>query len=194
MLRVQGEALTFDDVLLVPGESEVVAKDVKLQTRLTRDITLNIPLMSAAMDTVTESKLAIAIAQEGGIGIVHKNMTPEQQAEEVRAVKRFESGVVREPVAVALAVVEDRRVEPRAHVLEVALQRGARDLAGLSQLLEAHAVPVLELLVDLVEAFGAVHRADPHACAAAVGQRPEPAGYTHSRPSAAIAPRRVGQA
>jgi len=100
MLRVQEEALTFDDVLLVPGESEVVAKDVKLQTRLTRDITLNIPLMSAAMDTVTESKLAIAIAQEGGIGIVHKNMTPEQQAEEVRAVKRFESGVVREPVTI----------------------------------------------------------------------------------------------
>ena len=100
MLRVQEEALTFDDVLLVPGESEVVAKDVKLQTRLTREITLNIPLMSAAMDTVTESKLAIAIAQEGGIGIVHKNMTPEQQAEEVRAVKRFESGVVREPVTI----------------------------------------------------------------------------------------------
>ena len=100
MLRVQEEALTFDDVLLVPGESEVVAKDVKLQTRLTREIILNIPLMSAAMDTVTESKLAIAIAQEGGIGIVHKNMTPEQQAEEVRAVKRFESGVVREPVTI----------------------------------------------------------------------------------------------
>jgi IMP dehydrogenase len=100
MLRVQEEALTFDDVLLVPGESEVVAKDVRLQTRLTREITLNIPLMSAAMDTVTESKLAIAIAQEGGIGIVHKNMTPEQQAEEVRAVKRFESGVVREPVTI----------------------------------------------------------------------------------------------
>jgi len=100
MLRVQEEALTFDDVLLVPGESEVVAKDVKLQTRLTREISLNIPLMSAAIDTVTESKLAIAIAQEGGIGIVHKNMTPEQQAEEVRAVKRFESGVVREPVTI----------------------------------------------------------------------------------------------
>ena len=100
MLRVQEEALTFDDVLLVPGESEVVAKDVKLHTQLTRDITLNIPLMSAAMDTVTESRLAIAIAQEGGIGIVHKNLSPSQQAEEVRAVKRFESGVVREPVTI----------------------------------------------------------------------------------------------
>jgi IMP dehydrogenase len=100
MLRVQEEALTFDDVLLLPGESEVVAKDVRLNTRLTRTITLNIPLMSSAMDTVTESKLAIAIAQEGGIGIIHKNMTPEQQAEEVRAVKRFESGVVREPVTI----------------------------------------------------------------------------------------------
>lgn len=100
MLRVQEEALTFDDVLLVPGESAVVAKDVSLQTRLTRNITLNIPLMSAAMDTVTEARLAIAIAQEGGIGIVHKNMTPEEQAEAVRAVKRFESGVVREPVTI----------------------------------------------------------------------------------------------
>lgn len=100
MLRLLEEALTFDDVLLVPGESEMVAKDVRLNTRLTREITLNIPLMSAAMDTVTEAKLAIAMAQEGGIGIVHKNMSAEQQAEEVRAVKRFESGVVREPVTI----------------------------------------------------------------------------------------------
>jgi len=100
MLRVREEALTFDDVLLVPGESEVVAKDVSLQTRLTRDINLNIPLMSAAMDTVTESALAISIAQEGGIGIVHKSMTPERQADEVRQVKRYESGVVREPVTI----------------------------------------------------------------------------------------------
>lgn len=100
MLRVLEDALTFDDVLLVPGESEVVAKDVSLQTRLTRKINLNIPLMSAAMDTVTESSLAISIAQEGGIGIVHKSMTPERQADEVRQVKRFESGVVREPVTI----------------------------------------------------------------------------------------------
>ncbi|MFM7272443.1 MAG: IMP dehydrogenase, partial [Gammaproteobacteria bacterium] len=100
MLRLLEEALTFDDVLLVPGESEVVAKDVRLATRVTREIGLNIPLMSAAMDTVTESELAIAIAQEGGIGIVHKNLSAEQQAEEVRAVKRYESGVVREPITI----------------------------------------------------------------------------------------------
>jgi IMP dehydrogenase len=100
MLRVQEEALTFDDVLLMPGESEVVAKDVKLHTRLTRDITLNIPLMSAAMDTVTESRLAIALAQEGGIGIIHKNMNATEQAVHVARVKRFESGVVNDPVTI----------------------------------------------------------------------------------------------
>ena len=94
MLRIVEEALTFDDVLLVPGYSEVLPKDVSLKTRLTKGIELNIPLVSAAMDTVTESRLAIAMAQEGGIGIIHKNLTLEQQAEEVRRVKKFESGVV----------------------------------------------------------------------------------------------------
>ena len=84
MLRIHEEALTFDDVLLLPGYSEVVARDVSLRTQLTRDIALSIPLMSAAMDTVTEARLAIAIAQEGGIGIVHKNLTVEEQAREVR--------------------------------------------------------------------------------------------------------------
>ena len=98
MLRVAQEALTFDDVLLVPGYSEVLPKDVSLKTRLTKGIELNVPLLSAAMDTVTESRLAIAMAQEGGIGIVHKNMTIEQQAAEVLKVKRFESGVVKDPV------------------------------------------------------------------------------------------------
>ncbi|MEH6469906.1 MAG: IMP dehydrogenase [Halopseudomonas sp.] len=98
MLRVAQEALTFDDVLLVPGYSEVLPKDVSLKTRLTKAIELNIPLLSAAMDTVTESRLAIAMAQEGGIGIVHKNMTIEQQAAEVLKVKRYESGVVKDPV------------------------------------------------------------------------------------------------
>jgi len=100
-MRIISEALTFDDVLLVPAHSEVLPKDVELKTRLTRGISLNIPLASAAMDTVTESRLAIALAQEGGIGIVHKNMTPERQARQVRAVKKFESGVIREPVTVA---------------------------------------------------------------------------------------------
>jgi IMP dehydrogenase len=100
MLRISQEALTFDDVLLIPGYSEVVATDVSLTTRLTRDITLNIPLVSAAMDTVTESRLAIALAQEGGIGIIHKNLTIAEQALEVRAVKKFESGVVKDPITI----------------------------------------------------------------------------------------------
>ncbi len=98
MLRIAEDALTFDDVLLVPGYSEVLPKDVSLKTRLTKGIELNIPLVSAAMDTVTESRLAIAMAQEGGIGIIHKNLTIEQQAEEVRLVKKYEAGVVNDPV------------------------------------------------------------------------------------------------
>ncbi len=100
MLRIAQEALTFDDVLLVPGYSEVLPKFVSLKTQLTRTIELNIPLLSAAMDTVTEARLAIAMAQEGGLGIIHKNMTPEQQAEEVRKVKKHESGVVVDPITI----------------------------------------------------------------------------------------------
>lgn len=100
MLRIAQEALTFDDVLLVPGYSNVTAKDVSLKTRLTREISLNIPLLSAAMDTVTEARLAIALAQEGGIGIIHKSMTIEQQAEQVRLVKKFEAGVVKNPITI----------------------------------------------------------------------------------------------
>ena len=100
MLRIAQEALTFDDVLLQPGYSEVTAKDVSLATRLTRNITMNLPLVSAAMDTVTESRLAIALAQEGGIGIIHKNMTVAEQTEQVRRVKKFESGVVKDPITI----------------------------------------------------------------------------------------------
>jgi IMP dehydrogenase len=100
MLRIAQEALTFDDVLLIPSYSEVTAKDVSLKTKLTRNIHLNIPVVSAAMDTVTEARLAIALAQEGGIGIIHKSMTIEQQAAEVRKVKKFESGVVRDPITI----------------------------------------------------------------------------------------------
>jgi IMP dehydrogenase len=99
-MRVVQKALTFDDVLLLPAQSSVVPRDVNLQTRLTRNITLNMPLLSAAMDTVTESRLAIAIAQEGGLGIVHKNMPPKAQAAEVAKVKRFESGVVKDPITI----------------------------------------------------------------------------------------------
>lgn len=99
-LRIQQEALTFDDVLLLPGYSEVVATDVSLRTRLTRGIELNLPLVSAAMDTVTEARLAIAIAQEGGIGIVHKSMSIEEQAAEVLRVKKYESGVVKDPITI----------------------------------------------------------------------------------------------
>lgn len=99
-MRIAKEALTFDDVLLQPAYSEVLPREVSLCTPLTREIQLNIPLLSAAMDTVTESRLAIALAQEGGIGVIHKNMTIENQAKEVLSVKKFESGMVRKPITV----------------------------------------------------------------------------------------------
>ena len=101
MLTIVQEALTFDDVLLLPAYSNVLPKDVSLKTRLTRDIELNIPLVSAAMDTVTESRMAIAIAQEGGIGILHKNMDIVAQASEVRRVKKYEAGMVKDPITVS---------------------------------------------------------------------------------------------
>src|SRR3546814_3193539 len=100
MLRIQAEALTYDAFSLVPAHSTVLPKDVSLATRLTRDLRLNMPIISAAMDTVTESRLAIAMAQLGGIGIVHKNMSAERQADEVARVKNFEAGVIREPFTV----------------------------------------------------------------------------------------------
>src|SRR3990167_5883090 len=103
-MRVLQKALTFDDVLLVPAHSAILPRDVSLATRLTRNITLNLPLVSAAMDTVTEGRLAIALAQEGGIGIVHKNLTPQQQAAQVAMVKRFESGVVKDPITISPAM------------------------------------------------------------------------------------------
>ena len=99
-MRILQKALTFDDVLLVPAYSGILPRDVSLKTRLTRDITLNMPVLSAAMDTVTEAPMAIAMAQEGGIGIVHKNLTVEQQAAEVAKVKRHESGVVKDPITI----------------------------------------------------------------------------------------------
>ena len=116
-MRLLGKALTFDDVLLVPAYSQVLPRDTSLTTRLSRNIALNLPLVSAAMDTVTEARLAIAIAQEGGIGIVHKNLTPRQQAAEVARVKRYESGVLRDPIT----VTPDVSVR---HVMELSSQHG----------------------------------------------------------------------
>ncbi len=115
------EALTFDDVLLVPAYSTILPKDVDLKTRLTREISLNIPLLSAAMDTVTESRLAIALALEGGIGIVHKNMSAERQAAEVSNVKKYESGVIREPITVT----------PETSILEVMDLTRAHNISGV---------------------------------------------------------------
>jgi len=117
-MRISQEALTFDDVLLVPAKSEVLPNDAQLQTRLTRNIKLNIPLISAAMDTVTESRLAIAIAQEGGLGIVHKNLSVEEQAAQVAKVKKHESGVIKDPITISaetlvrdvIALTEQRKI------------------------------------------------------------------------------------
>ncbi|GGL95217.1 inosine-5'-monophosphate dehydrogenase [Pseudomonas asuensis] len=132
MLRISQEALTFDDVLLIPGYSDVLPKDVSLKTRLTRGIELNIPLVSAAMDTVTESRLAIAMAQEGGIGIIHKNMTIEQQAAEVRKVKRFEAGVVKDPITIdASATVRDLFDLTRQHNISGVPVLANGDLVGI---------------------------------------------------------------
>ncbi|MCX7115926.1 MAG: IMP dehydrogenase [Gammaproteobacteria bacterium] len=117
---------TFDDVLLLPGRSSVLPKDVSLVTHLTKNIALNIPLLSAAMDTVTESRLAIAIAQEGGMGIIHKNMSVAQQAEEVRRVKKFESGMVTDPISVSPEVTVQGLLElmKRYHISGVPVVEG----------------------------------------------------------------------
>ena len=113
-MRLLGKALTFDDVLLVPAFSQVLPRDTDLSTPLTRNIRLNLPLVSAAMDTVTEARLAIALAQEGGIGIVHKNLTPQQQAAAIARVKRFESGVLRDPITITPDVTV-RQVKELSH-------------------------------------------------------------------------------
>ena len=120
-MRIIHEALTFDDVLLQPAYSEILPREVSLRSGLTRGIALNIPIVSAAMDTVTESRLAITLAQEGGIGIIHKNMSPEDQARQVRAVKKYESGVVSDPITIG----------PQATVREVIDLTRARNISGV---------------------------------------------------------------
>ncbi|HAJ6021698.1 TPA: CBS domain-containing protein, partial [Escherichia coli] len=121
MLTIVQEALTFDDVLLLPAYSTVLPKDVSLKTRLTRGIYLNIPLVSAAMDTVTESRMAIAMAQNGGIGILHKNMDIAAQAAEVRRVKKFEAGMVKDPITVS----------PETTVRELIAITSANNISGV---------------------------------------------------------------
>ena len=132
-MKISEQALTFDDVLLVPAYSQILPNDVNLTTRLTREISLNIPIISAAMDMVTESRLAIALAQEGGIGIIHKNMSIEKQSQEVRTVKKFESGVIKDPFTVT----------PDTSIKEVIELTRANNISG---------VPVVEgsLLVGIV--------------------------------------------
>ncbi|WP_392537325.1 IMP dehydrogenase [Legionella sp. 227] len=131
-LSIVQQSLTFDDVLLVPAHSLILPKDVSLRTKLTRAINLNIPLLSAAMDTVTEARLAIALAQEGGIGIIHKNMTIAAQAEEVRKVKKFESGMVRDPITVTpnITVKELLDVMSKYNISGVPVVDG-EDLVGI---------------------------------------------------------------
>ncbi|MAU25950.1 MAG: IMP dehydrogenase [Muricauda sp.] len=114
--KIVGEGLTYDDVLLVPAYSQVLPREVNIQTKFTRNITINVPIVSAAMDTVTESKMAIAMAREGGIGVLHKNMTIEQQAMKVRKVKRAESGMILDPVTLPIdAVVRDAKASMKEH-------------------------------------------------------------------------------
>lgn len=131
-MRILQEALTFDDVLLVPAHSTVLPNGVSLKTKLTRDIALNIPFISAAMDTVTEARLAISMAQEGGIGIVHKNMTIEQQAHVVRKVKKFEHGVIADPVTVQQDMTVAEVVEKtKANRVSSAPVMNGKDLVGI---------------------------------------------------------------
>ncbi|MBD3619066.1 MAG: IMP dehydrogenase [Chromatiales bacterium] len=131
-MRIVQEALTFDDVLLLPAHSTVLPKDVDLKTRLTRDIELNIPLLSSAMDTVTEARLAIAMAQEGGIGIIHKNLSIAQQADQVRLVKKYESGVIKDPITVAPTTTgrEVMEITRAANISGVPVVDG-KDLVGI---------------------------------------------------------------
>ena len=132
-MRIAGDGLTFDDVLLIPDHSEILPREVELKTRLTREIELQIPLVAAAMDTVTEARLAIALAQEGGIGIIHKNMAPEEQAGQVRQVKKFEAGVIRDPIT----------VHPDMSVGEVLALTRARHISGVPVVDEGELVGIV---------------------------------------------------
>ena len=148
MLRIAHDALTFDDVLLLPAYSDVLPSDVRLTTRLTRGISLNIPIISAAMDTVTEARLAIAMAQEGGIGVIHKNLSVERQAREVRQVKKYESGVILDPIT----ITPDRTVGEllaltREHDISGVPVVQGRDLVGIVTSRDVRFEPRMDSLV-----------------------------------------------
>src|SRR5579864_6867836 len=132
-MRILEEALTFDDVLLVPAYSEILPREVDLSTRVTRRIRVNVPILSAAMDTVTEARLAITVAQEGGIGIIHKSMTIEAQAREVGRVKKFESGVIRDPITVS----------PNMSIREVIDLTRSRGISGVPVVVGRKAVGIV---------------------------------------------------
>ena len=132
-MRILEEALTFDDVLLVPAHSDFLPRDADLSTQLTRTIRLNLPILSAAMDTVTEARLAITIAQEGGLGIVHKNMSIEAQAREVQRVKKFESGVIHEPITIT----------PDKTIREVLELTRAKNISGVPVVVGSKAVGIV---------------------------------------------------
>src|SRR6478736_4977380 len=132
-MRVVQKALTFDDVLLIPAHSTILPRDVSLTTKVTRTISLNIPLLSAAMDTVTEARLAITIAQEGGMGIIHKNMSIEAQAREVDRVKKFESGVIHYPITIS----------PDKTIREVLELTRAKNISGVPVVVGSRAVGIV---------------------------------------------------
>ena len=152
MLRIVHDALTFDDVLLIPAYSNVLPKEVSLKTRLTRGIELNIPLVSAAMDTVTESRLAIAMAQEGGLGIIHKNMTAQRQAQEVLTVKKYESGVVKDPITVTpdTSVRELKVITRRHNISGVPVVNDKDDLLGIVTSRDVRFEPNLDVPVSSI--------------------------------------------
>jgi IMP dehydrogenase len=131
-MQLIGEALTFDDVSLQPAFSDILPRDVDLRTRLTRDLNINAPLVSAAMDTVTEARLAIAMAQSGGIGVVHKNMSLAQQAEQVRIVKKYEAGVIKDPITVTpqTTIREVQQITHRHNISGVPVVDG-NELVGI---------------------------------------------------------------
>lgn len=175
-MRIIQKALTFDDILLVPAYSNVLPRDVSLRTQLTRNISLNLPILSAAMDTVTESRLAIALAQEGGIGIVHKNMTAAAQAAEIAKVKRFESGVVKDPITITpdmsvrdvLGLTRQHRISglpvvQGKHVVGIVTNRDVRFESNLDQPISSIMTPRERLITvkenaSLEEARNLMHK------------------------------------